>query len=78
MNPIGRRIKRKSTLKKMVDDFNRIHPVGSVVKLRKDSGEVTTSVTAPAEILGGHSAVGWFDGVSGCYSIEGERVRPLD
>lgn len=45
--------------------------------LRKDSGEVATVVRAEAEILGGHSAVAWFEGVSGCYSIEGKRVRPM-
>lgn len=61
-------------LKSTVDHFNRRFPVGSKVILRKDSGYVETTVTAPAEILSGHSAVAWFDGVSGAYSIEDSRV----
>jgi len=65
------------TLQKVVDKFNAEYPVGTKVILRKDSGEVDTEVRAPAEVLEGHSAVGWFVGVSGCYSIEDNRVRAL-
>ena len=61
-------------LQQIVDAFNRDYPVGTDVMLRKDSGFVLTVVEAPAEILGGHSAVGWFRGVRGCYSIERDRV----
>jgi hypothetical protein len=49
--------------------------VGTSVLLRKDTGEIETVVRSPAEVLDGHSAVGWFASVSGCYSIENERVR---
>ncbi len=63
-------------LKQIVDEFNGRFPVGTKVILRKDSGEIETAVKAPAEILGGHSAVGWFEGVSGCYVIDG-RVRSI-
>ena len=72
-------MKRPSTkkLQAIVDDFNQRFPVGSDVILRKDTGEIETRVRAPAEILGGHSAVGWFVGVAGCYSIE-DRVRPIE
>lgn len=72
-----RRIPTLKTLQKIVDRFNAQFPVGSKVILRKDSGEVETEVGAPAEVLQGHSAVGWFVGVSGCYSIEDNRVRAL-
>ena len=61
-------------LQQIVDAFNRDYPVGTDVMLRKDSGFVLTVVEAPAVILGGHSAVGWFRGVRGCYSIEHDRV----
>lgn len=61
-------------LNKIVVDFNRKFPVGSEVFLRKDSGEVRTRVQRPAIILSGHSAVAFFEGVSGCYAIDG-RVR---
>lgn len=64
-------------LQKIVDDFNTKYPVGTPVMLRKDSGEIQTTVRAPAEILSGHSAVGWFENVSGAYSIEDNRVRPV-
>jgi len=70
-------MKRQKSLKELqtiMEGFNSEFPVGSKVILRKDSGEIETSVRAPAEVLSGHSAVGWFAGVSGCYSIEG-RVR---
>lgn len=65
------------TLQKIVDKFNAQFPVGTKVILRKDSGEVETEVRSPAEVLGGHSAVAWFTGVSGCYSIEDNRVRAV-
>ena len=65
------------TLQKLVDQFNADFPVGAKVILRKDSGEVQTEVRYPAKVLQGHSAVGWFVGVSGCYSIEDNRVRAL-
>lgn len=65
-------------LERMVEKFNREFPVGAKVLLRKgmieDGDEVETVVTAPASIMGFHSAVAWFEGVSGCYDING-RVR---
>ena len=73
-------LKRRPSLAKLqqaVAVFNEAFPVGSKVKLRTDSGEVQTTVVAPAEVLGEHSAVGWFDGIRGCYSIEG-RVTALN
>ena len=59
---------------RIVDDFNRCYPVGIRVVLRTDSGEIETTVTHPAQVLSGHTAVGWFQDVRGCYAIEG-RVR---
>jgi len=44
--------------------------VGSNVILRKDNGDhVDTTVANEAYILGGHTAVAHFNGVSGCYGI---------
>jgi len=58
-----------------VDRFNRAYPTGTRVILKNDLGiETETRVRHPAQILDGHSAVAWFDGVSGVYSIIG-RVR---
>lgn len=57
-------------IQSQVDNFNSKHSVGDSVKLRLDSGEVKeVKISHPATILGGHSAVGWFEGVSGCYSL---------
>lgn len=68
---------RKASLKtllQIVERFNQNFPVGTPVMLKKDTGIVETVVEAPAEVLGGHSAVGWFRGVRGAYSIEDGRV----
>jgi hypothetical protein len=59
-------------LQKIVDKFNAQFPVGTKLILRKDSGEVETEVKAPAEVLHGHSAVGWFVGVSGLLFDRGQ------
>jgi len=64
-------------LQAICDEFNRQFPVGTRVILRKDSGEVETTVRAAAYLLSGHSPVAWFTGVSGAYSIENNRVRLL-
>lgn len=70
-----RRGPTQKTLQRIVDQFNRDFPVGTAVILRKDSGPVSTMVANPAQVLSGHSAVGWFEGVSGAYSIEDNRVQ---
>ena len=64
-------------LQKLVDGFNASYPVGTPCILRKDGGEVETEVREPAYVMGGHSAVAFFKGVGGCYSIENIRVLPL-
>lgn len=62
----------------VVENFNRIYPVGTQVILKLDSGrEVCTPVAHKALVLNGQSAVAWFEGVSGCYSIENDRVRAV-
>jgi hypothetical protein len=62
-------------LQKQVDEFNNLYRVGSFVHVHKDSGEIVyTTVKTEAQILGGHSAVAWFDGISGCYRVD--RVSP--
>ena len=57
-------------LQKEVDDFNSTYAVGCKVDLKLDSGEtIAATIKDKATILGGHSAVGWFEEVSGCYSL---------
>jgi hypothetical protein len=67
MNRPSRRLRRA------VDGFNLKFPVGTAVRLRKDTCTVTTTVRGEAVILG-DDAVAWFEGIPGCYSIEGDRV----
>jgi hypothetical protein len=59
------------------DSFNAKHPVGSPVMLRKDFvlEPVETKTRSEAQVLGGHSAVIWLEGVSGCYLLD--RVKPI-
>ncbi len=57
-------------MKSKVEVFNEKHPVGSVVTVIKDFGEkIDVKVRIPAEILSGHTAVVWLDGISGAYSL---------
>ena len=59
-----------------IDQFNKSCPVGTPVSLMKDDGTtVETKVRHEATILGGHSAVGWFEGITGCWLLE--RARKL-
>jgi len=62
-------------LQKQCDDFNERNPVGTSVKVKMDSGELRLTTTrSRAEVLSGHSAVIWLDGISGCYLLD--RVSP--
>lgn len=67
---------RDRPLQQLVDDFNRRFPVGTPVYLRMDFSEVLTTVRAPAQVMAGmNTAIGWFKGIAGSYSIEQDRVR---
>jgi hypothetical protein len=59
-----------SELRKAVQIFNDCYPVGSTCTLVLDSGEKKlVTVKYPASIMGGDSAVGWFEEISGCYML---------
>jgi hypothetical protein len=61
---------------KLVDEWNAKHAVGARVKLLKDDDSIVETVTrSRAELLSGHTAVIWLEGVSGCYCLE--RVTAL-
>lgn len=63
-------------LQRKCDDWNAVHGLGCKVQLTKDSGEVVvTNTRSQAQVLSGHSAVIWLDGVSGCYALD--RVKPV-
>lgn len=54
-----------------VENWNLKHPVGTPVKLRKDSGEVVETKTRyPAYISDSGHAVCFFEGVSGYYMLD--------
>lgn len=65
-------MKQKSLkkLQEQVDKFNNAYAVGCKVDLKLDSGEVKpVTIKHKATILGGHTAVGWFEEISGCYNL---------
>jgi hypothetical protein len=63
-----------AALQKQCDDWNRDNEIGAFVKVKMDSGEIReTRTRSEAQVLGGHSAVVWLEGISGCYLLD--RVR---
>lgn len=64
-------------LQAQCDAFNAAHPVGTRVMLKKDFAPepVETTTRSVAQVLSGHSAVIWLDGVSGCYALD--CVKPI-
>lgn len=58
------------------DKWNERYPVGQAVVVRLDSGEDRATTTrSKAQLLSGHSAVIWLEGISGCYLLS--RVTPV-
>ncbi|ASY69355.1 hypothetical protein [Sinorhizobium fredii] len=63
-------------LQAAVDGFNRRYPIGTDVLLKKDDGSmIETKTRSRAEVLSGHSAVIWLEGISGYYLLS--RVTPI-
>jgi hypothetical protein len=63
-------------LQAQCDAFNAKYPVGQAVTVRRDGGDgVSTFTRSKAEVLSGHSAVIWLEGISGCYLLD--RVTPV-
>lgn len=63
-------------LQAQCEAFNSKYPVGQKVSVRKDAGDAMITVTrSKAEVLSGHSAVIWLEGISGCYLLD--RVTPI-
>lgn len=58
-------------LQKQCDAFNATTPVGSEVCVRLDNGKgVLTKTVTEAQVLSGHTAVIWLEGISGCYLLD--------
>lgn len=67
--------KTQAQLESQVHSFNKSVLIGGRVKIEMPDGEIKiVTVKAPASILGGHSAVGWFNEISGCYSLDKVRL----
>ncbi|MCX7071185.1 MAG: hypothetical protein NTW01_09355 [Gammaproteobacteria bacterium] len=61
-----------------VDSWNAEHPVGTPVYVRLDNGtEMETTTRSKAQVLSGHSAVIWLEGITGCYLLDRCRVRQV-
>ena len=61
---------------KLVDRWNSRYPVGVEVRVTKDLGEVVeTKTRSEASMLGGHSAVIWLEGISGCYLLSRVKAK---
>ena len=66
-----RQAQATAKLQAACDKFNAAHQVGAAVSVKLDAGEVRETVTnSEAQVMGGHTAVIWLDGVSGCYDLE--------
>lgn len=68
---MSRRPPSAAQLQAACDKFNAAHEVGAAVTVQLDGGEVReTFTTSEAQVLSGHSAVIWLDGISGCYLLD--------
>jgi hypothetical protein len=57
-------------LEMQITAFNEKYKPGDQLNIKMDSGEIKqVTVKCPATILGGHTAVGWFNEISGCYDL---------
>lgn len=73
-------MKRQSLakLQKQCDAWNEANHVGCNVILTKDNGvQVPTKTRSEAQILSGHSAVIWLEGVRGCYLLDRVKRMPV-
>lgn len=80
MNPgQGKRAAAKlAKLQAQCDAWNAVNPVGCSVILTKDNGEdFPTTTRSLAEVLSGHSAVIWVNGIRGCYLLDRVKRMPV-
>lgn len=63
--------KSQKQLELEVENFNLKFGVGDRVRIKNDFGQIKeVTISNPASIMGGHSVVGWFEEISGCYSLD--------
>jgi len=57
--------------RKLASAWNEKYGIGQKVKVEMDDGTfIETETTNGATLLGGHTAVGWFKDIRGCYALE--------
>ena len=62
-----------------VDGWNQQHAVGAAVTYRNDAGKLIAIRTrSPADVLSGHTAVIWLDGISGCVALDRVELRHVE
>ena len=65
-------MKNRPNQQKLVDTWNRDCLIGTRVRywtgVREGEGKVSTT-RSKAEVLGGHTAVVWIEGVAGCVAL---------
>lgn len=60
-------------LQAQCDAWNARHPLGTQIVFENIRGEGESArgnTTSEAQVMGGHSAVIWFDGKSGCVDLD--------
>lgn len=61
----------------LADEFNRRCPVGGHVNVLRDNGQtLTTRTRSEAQVLGGHTAVVFVEGIAGAYLLSRVLVLP--
>ena len=54
-----------------VDAWNKRYAIGQAVAVRRGEGQVLrTRTRSSAQLLSGHTAVIWVDGIAGCYLLD--------
>ncbi|EGJ49023.1 hypothetical protein [Desulfocurvibacter africanus] len=72
-----REIKQQAREQALCDAWNASHPVGTAVSVLRDKGSTAqTRTVSEAQVLNGHTAVIWLEGISGCYELE--RVTAIE
>jgi hypothetical protein len=67
---------RAKAEQKIVDEWNKKYQIGQKVVVLRDSGKQEVTVTkSQAQLLSGHTAVIWLEGITGCYCLT--RVAPV-
>ena len=62
-------------LNQQCENWNSVNAVGAAVTVEMDNGEIRhTKTRSEAQVLSGHTAVIWLEGISGAYLLS--RVRP--